>query len=878
MSNSREQRHERRLAELKRAFEQERDEILASIPEDYKKMFGQIGFTKWSKNLIPVVILNPYRLPGGQEGTVRHRWLAMYEKLRAQDRLDSLSYVVFFYGADDPAQYYGFVHKKKFTSYEREKSKGSKSVHELPEKIQKKIDSGATLTKNEKNKQRSYEEMEEDLLIPPEDRIRGVVEFLEEYEIRAEEELDQESNSSIDEADNFHLDEKPPDEEDDGGDEELTATAPTKTKKSRKKKTDKATTSSKATKRSKATKPKKLKQAKHVDQDREGGDESEDPFGAEAQQPDAKPEPKKKKKKKKWTQFSPEAQHDESFDLDIGEAVMPPPPPPDEQPKKKKRGRPKKSADEKAASKKKKSKKLEVIQELIPPPPAAAAAAEEEDDAKTEEVTEPAGEQKVKAEDVKLPPIAKPPTGEMNVESDGIGDEDDEDDDDKESGDDEKDPAFDELVAREEEAAAAAKDEDFEEEDLLPKKSSKKGAAMKAKEPVAKKAKKVKHKEVRPQTDERKKKVEKEALAYCEKNYLDLVERWISAVQQRSVELLREVLAEVEGVLEHFSATFIFEYGISVLMKETKSVLKEACADADLKAFGSFRAKMKSTFKTKNAVVPKKYNPKLSRPDIADKAKNPFGASSANDLDESQRSVSGRNTGMADAKPTWKDMKPISQEGVQTQPKPATIATAAPTPAAAPKSPSKFDRQQSSRSVDGVVARAPPPQPKKQKFSLGNMLRSKEPKEVAAVSQDRSAGATAHEKKVKAESATGPLPWWKNPVTNLEAPTEDPRALALEFLLQAAEHFDAGTVHGDSLARALEAAVYEWAQKNNRGIAWTNVYWDKVHALTAAMCGKHDNGSLLNLIAQGSFASPDKIAALSEDQLNESFEGRPLDI
>jgi len=925
MSNNREEeRRERRRAQLKRAFEQERDEILASIPEEYKKMFGQIGFTKWSKALIPVVILNPYHLPGGPDGAVRNQWLAMYEKLRAQNRLESMSYVVYFYGADDPGIYYGFVQQKLFTPYEREKSKGTKSVHKLPEKIKKKIDSGAPLSTKDKSTQRGYDEMEEDLLKSPEDRIRGITEFLEEYELRAEEELDQESNASSEGADTFHLDEKQ-DEKDDGDDEkEPTAAAPTKTKKSKKKKTNKVNKSS-----SKA-KPKKHKQARQTDdQELVVGDETDDPFGERQAEKAVVAEPKKKKK-----QLPPEAQQeDDELELDIGEAEEPPPPPeepvqkkkkpgrpkksakaqreeenseldigeaeepplpaeepvpkkkkrgrpkksaevqheeleigeadvplpPPEEPvpKQKKRGRPKMSAEEKAASKK--SKKLDAIQEQE--------LAMEEQDAK-EEVAEPAAQEI--AEDVKLPSVAQPPAPEMNVESDGIGDYDDEQD----SDDDEKDPAFDEVLAGDA-AAAAAQDEDFEEEELLLKKSSKK--TKKAKEPVAKKASKAKHKEVRPQTDQRKKKVEKEALARCEKNHLDFVESWISAVQQRSGELVRGVLAEAEGVVEQFSATFIVCYGISALMKETKTILKEASAEADLKTLNSLREKLKVTHSTKAALVPKDYKPKLSRQDIADKANKLFGtksASSAKSLDESQRSTADRN--IADSKPAWKDnMKPIKKEGAPTQQKATTVAAAA-----TAKNPPNFNRQLSNHIADGAAARAPPPRPKIKKFSLGDMLRSKDSKEALAAAgapQDSKACAVAHEKMVKAEPS-GPLPWWKNPVSNLEAPTEDPRALALEFLLQTTEHFDAGTVHGGSLALALEAAIYEWAQKNNRGIAWTSVYWDKVHALTAAICGKHDRGSLLNLIAQGSFASPDKIAALSEDQLNDSFEGRPLDM
>ena len=111
MSNKRAERNGMRRAEMRRAFEAERDEILSIIPDEYRDMFGQIGFTKWGKGLIPVVILNPYHLPNN---CVRNQWLAMFEKLRAQNRLSSMSYVVYFYGADDPGVFYGFIEQKKF--------------------------------------------------------------------------------------------------------------------------------------------------------------------------------------------------------------------------------------------------------------------------------------------------------------------------------------------------------------------------------------------------------------------------------------------------------------------------------------------------------------------------------------------------------------------------------------------------------------------------------------------------------------------------------------------------------------------------------------------------------------------------------------------
>ena len=65
--------------DTKEEFEAFRAEILQSLPADYKKMFGQIGFVKWQKTSVPVLILNPFAVPPGDTW---HQWLAMYQKVR----------------------------------------------------------------------------------------------------------------------------------------------------------------------------------------------------------------------------------------------------------------------------------------------------------------------------------------------------------------------------------------------------------------------------------------------------------------------------------------------------------------------------------------------------------------------------------------------------------------------------------------------------------------------------------------------------------------------------------------------------------------------------------------------------------------------------
>ena len=405
-------------------------------------------------------------------------------------------------------------------------------------------------------------------------------------------------------------------------------------------------------------------------------------------------------------------------------------------------------------------------------------------------------------------------------------------------------------------------------------------------ESVARKAQKIKHKEVRPQTDQRKKKVEKEALALCEENYLHLIEQWISAVQERSVDLLREVLADVEKVVGEFSATFTFGYGIAVLMKETKSVLHDANAEAEIKIFTAFRKKVKDSYNTRNALVPKDYKPKLKYPDIAEMANKPFatkGTHAVKDLQESQ-----------DSRPNITDIKIIKFHKKEATADPSSKMSDPQSAVAAAAATSHASRQemghpQKKPSADGP-ARAGAPVAKMKTFSLINMFRTKQDPTAVTSAAAVTTTSASHNSNNKSSAAMNSAEhknalalvaaaWWKK--SPLEAPKEDPRALALEFLTQAGDHFAVGTVDRHALARSLEAAIYEWSQNKNNDdnrIPWTKVYWDKVYALTAAICGKEAPGSLMKMIAQGHFSTPHKVVALSDDQLNMSFEGRPLDM
>jgi hypothetical protein len=60
----------------------QRKRVLDRVPEDYKKMFGQLGFIGWGQDVLPALIVSPYSVPMG-EGSPREKWFKMLSKVSA---------------------------------------------------------------------------------------------------------------------------------------------------------------------------------------------------------------------------------------------------------------------------------------------------------------------------------------------------------------------------------------------------------------------------------------------------------------------------------------------------------------------------------------------------------------------------------------------------------------------------------------------------------------------------------------------------------------------------------------------------------------------------------------------------------------------------
>merc|ERR1712232_564496 len=167
-----EEDYQQHRGESKNEFERKKKEVLKNIPLDVKNLFQEVGFAKWQKNFLPVLVLSPYSVP---PGAVREQWLKMYEKVKENYRLDSMSLLVSWYGTYDSNSAYSLVPRKNFITYED----GCKLGYDtLPKKIQSKQDSGKKLSGSEEFISLGIAQIKKEFEKNPEDRKHLLTDFL----------------------------------------------------------------------------------------------------------------------------------------------------------------------------------------------------------------------------------------------------------------------------------------------------------------------------------------------------------------------------------------------------------------------------------------------------------------------------------------------------------------------------------------------------------------------------------------------------------------------------------------------------------------------------------------------------------------------------
>jgi hypothetical protein len=797
-------------------------------------------------------------------------------------------YLIYWYGSRSDSEYYGFVSRSNMVSYREEADKGPLGIHALLSRIRQKVESGDTdkLLPKEEDILRTYQEMEEDLRKEPADRKRGVMSFQEGYEMLSIEdvkEIDLDGNDDSSDGDDN-------DEDDDSSDSDDQKADPPTIK--QKKEDAKSKPVSKKQKKpstqqkeddavsdvnteqdvsdAKALSKKKVKKASN--ERKKSKDDAMSDLEDDSDKAKLKPLSKKLKKpsvprkkmkedansdvaaEKDEVDLKPESRNrlnapiplkkEMDFDADIKDLTseLTSPHPESPPPVKKKRGRPPKLVHHVVG----------IVHEDSEP---IGKKVKKEIDTQLDADTKTSSAQKEET----IPPAPKAMGNDLAaVLSDDIGDEEE----DSLSGDEESSAAV-ENDDEDEEDDDDRRDHDFEEntEKSHPTKTGK----PKEKVRVVKKFQKVKTKIDLPKTEKQLKRLETEAFMRCETLYARLVRKWHAAIQKENLERLRRVLTEAHEVVEDFSYSFILSYDLSNICKNSKKVLKSA--NEDLAQFTALKEKIRTTFESKKQLVPKSYVPK--KPQYTFKFTASATEPKATTPTEMDSSEQGKKPKVLDIKASRNDMatKSLSQNSLDAAAHPPSRKGMA---GAAGKSVTTGESM-----VEGSMAHRPAasaPKPERKKFLLGSLMQPR------SSSQGTSQVHRGEETKAAAETALVPL--WVTGPSSLDAPTEDPRRLALEFLLQMASHFPDGSVHVDSLARSLESAVYHWATNMSTSDvdSWMDKYWSKIHSLVAGLCGKVEKGTLQDVVLQGRFDTPDKLVGLSDDKFVASFEGKAVTV
>ena len=117
------------------------------------------------------------------------------------------------------------------------------------------------------------------------------------------------------------------------------------------------------------------------------------------------------------------------------------------------------------------------------------------------------------------------------------------------------------------------------------------------------------------------------------------------------------------------------------------------------------------------------------------------------------------------------------------------------------------------------------------------------------------------------------MPHWLSgpPPEGLVTPSEEERALAIEFIEDSFSILPAETVDAAFASLSLEAAIKEWSVARGDD---SEVYWVKIHDIVAAIVGASESVGtpLAKEIIAGKYATPKDLLRITRTKLN-SFVG-----
>lgn len=332
----------------------------------------------------------------------------------------------------------------------------------------------------------------------------------------------------------------------------------------------------------------------------------------------------------------------------------------------------------------------------------------------------------------------------------------------------------------------------------------------------------------------------------CELKYGELIVRWQVALEEDSSDSVDSVFDELTKEVAQMSAPFIETCEIAALLKKSKSFFE---SEARKERYSKLKAVLKEHYNKMKARVPEGFVPrKLETPISSDKEINVGPLETGIKAPNLETQVPGVETSSTDIRGSIDIISTLAKkEFVLVTPKSERISSL------------------ETKSADRGLEKKAAPQPAKMaRMSLGSMLKTQ--------SSSQPGLSTAPVQSSFENKATPKLSAWLTAAPETNGCLNDTRSLAMEFFKEAATRFDPEKLKPESIVRAIEKAVYVWSRSQTDEKKADVIYWEKVHAIVAGICGKDEQpGSLMSSISNGFFASPSDIATLSIDTLVNHF-------
>lgn len=344
--------------------------------------------------------------------------------------------------------------------------------------------------------------------------------------------------------------------------------------------------------------------------------------------------------------------------------------------------------------------------------------------------------------------------------------------------------------------------------------------------------------------------------AQNEDNFCPLLEKWKVCLSESDVAGLREIVHSLTPRVTEMCTFFVEQYNIPALLKKTKRVLASNGGEVDVVT--TCRQRFNTHYYEKLAVVPKEFSIKkkakkeLKKPKEAASLPRDSEVTSFPDKQPVEGEPGTKNRIESGLSPQPSEEPRPMVEGFPSQDGVKRAASAVTNPTIT--SPKKIRPT----SLDGTVKIAGK-KTERRAFSLGTFM--KKPRETSSTS-------SGDQKRNKS------VPEWMVGECDTRHLGHKDRNLALEFLIEMAERFPKGKISVTKLANSFEAAIYQWAGGSNE---WNrDRYWQRIHMIVACVSGKRTTGTLMNLMLNGDFETPEKVINLDASVLHDSFEGRPI--